>query len=79
MTVCVVFNLCHGVDVEATREKMKQYRKDHQSQIMKNREKQVTSPCTAAGVPRVALSVMCRAVTIGWYNLRYVKNKSYKR
>lgn len=38
-----VFNLCHGVDVEATQEKMKEYRKDHQSLIMKNREKQVTS------------------------------------
>lgn len=56
MMVCIVFNLCHGVDVEATREKMKQYRKDHQSQIMKNREKQVTASCICPGVHTVALS-----------------------
>jgi CDK-activating kinase assembly factor MAT1 len=35
----IVYNLCNGVDVEATREKMERYRRDHQTLIMKNREK----------------------------------------
>jgi CDK-activating kinase assembly factor MAT1 len=35
----IVYNLCNGVDVEVTREKMEQYRRDHQTFIMKNREK----------------------------------------
>ena len=39
--ICVVFNLCNGVDVEATRERMEHYRRDHQTLIMKNRDKQV--------------------------------------
>jgi CDK-activating kinase assembly factor MAT1 len=37
----IVYNLCNGVDVEVTREKMEQYRRDHQTFIMKNREKRV--------------------------------------
>lgn len=41
-SVCLaVFNLCQGVDVEATKEKMECYRRDHQTMIMKNRERQV--------------------------------------
>lgn len=43
-----VYNLCNGIDVEATRVKMECYRRDHQSQIMRNREKRVRDDMTAA-------------------------------
>ena len=53
-----VFNLCNGVDVEATRVRMERYRRDHQTLIMKNRDKQVRmeqlpqeeSDCSACSV-----------------------------
>jgi CDK-activating kinase assembly factor MAT1 len=36
----IVYNLCHGVDVEATREKMEHYRRENQALILRNREQQ---------------------------------------
>ena len=40
-----VYNLCHGVDVEQTKERMEQYRKEHQTLIMRNRERKVGGSC----------------------------------
>ncbi len=37
-----VYNLANGVDVDQTRAKMDAYKKDNQTLIMKNRDRQVT-------------------------------------
>lgn len=37
----VVYNLANGVDVEATRARIDQYKKDNQASIVKNRQRQV--------------------------------------
>lgn len=60
-----VFNLCHGVDVEVTREKMEHYRRDHQTLIMKNRDKQVSSSTFSDMGDCSSLCPVCSVVMIG--------------
>ena len=36
-----VFNLTNGIDVEETKRKVNQYKKDNETSILKNRERQV--------------------------------------
>lgn len=40
--MAAVFNLANGIDVEQTRAKVDAYKKENQTQIMKNRDRQVT-------------------------------------
>ena len=45
-TICsfifsIVFNLANGIDVEITKQKIDEYKKNNQALIMKNRQKQV--------------------------------------
>ena len=42
--VSIVFNLANGIDVEETKRKMNLYRKENQTLILKNRERQVREP-----------------------------------
>lgn len=41
MICFIVFNLANGVDVEGTKRKMNLYKKENQTLILKNRERQV--------------------------------------
>ena len=41
MVYLIVFNLANGIDVEETKKKMNLYKKENQTLILKNREKQV--------------------------------------
>lgn len=46
--LCIVFNLANGIDVELTKERIEQYRRENQTAIMKNRQKQVRLLTTIA-------------------------------
>ena len=67
--------MCNGVDVEATKEKIERYRRDHQTMIMKNRERQVRSGPASLSLSLFlshthTLSLSLSTVRIGVYNRR---------
>lgn len=39
--LCTVYNLTNGIDVDETRYRVEQYKKENQALIVKNRDKQV--------------------------------------
>ena len=41
MWLCTVYNLTNGIDVDETRYRVEQYKKENQALIIKNRDKQV--------------------------------------